>query len=92
MYERMERLTRAESVNIRDAYKDSRFNPEVDKQTGYVTKTILCMPITTMNGEVIGVTQMINKKNGIFTGDDEQLLSSFSAQGRLNPQLQLQPC
>lgn len=74
-------LNLTESVNIRDAYKDSRFNPEVDKQTGYVTKTILCMPITTMNGEVIGVTQMINKKAGIFTGDDEQLLSSFSAQG-----------
>jgi hypothetical protein len=39
-----------------------------------------------MNGEVIGVTQMINKKIGIFTGDDEQLLSSFSAQGRLYSQ------
>lgn len=69
-----------ESINIKDAYKDSRFNPEVDRQTGYNTKTILCMPIKNMSGECIGVTQMINKKDGIFTLDDEHLLSSFSAQ------------
>ena len=33
-----------QTINIRDAYADSRFNPEIDKQTGYKTKTILCMP------------------------------------------------
>ena len=34
-----------ESINIKDAYNDERFNPDVDKSTGYKTKTILCMPI-----------------------------------------------
>ncbi|RNF13831.1 putative cAMP specific phosphodiesterase, partial [Trypanosoma conorhini] len=33
-----------ETVNISDAYADERFNREVDKATGYRTKTILCMP------------------------------------------------
>ncbi|TPX70559.1 hypothetical protein SpCBS45565_g01698 [Spizellomyces sp. 'palustris'] len=63
--------TSGDSVNIPDAYKDPRFNPEVDKQTGYVTKNILCMPIKNISGENIGVTQMINKHGGPFSADDE---------------------
>ncbi|KAI9208306.1 nucleotide cyclase [Polychytrium aggregatum] len=73
-------FTSGESVNIPDAYKDSRFNPEVDRQTGYVTKNILCMPIKNISGECIGVTQMINRRGGPFGLDDEKILSSFSAQ------------
>ncbi|KAI8815296.1 hypothetical protein BJ742DRAFT_876179 [Cladochytrium replicatum] len=73
-------FTTGESVNIQEAYKDPRFNPEVDKQTGYITRNILCMPINNINGKAIGVTQMINKKNGSFGPDDERVLSSFSAQ------------
>ena len=34
-----------ETINIKDAYNDKRFNKSVDKKTGYRTKTILCMPI-----------------------------------------------
>ncbi|KAH6578111.1 hypothetical protein BASA60_003793 [Batrachochytrium salamandrivorans] len=67
-------------INIPDAYKDERFNPAVDKQTGYRTRNILCMPIKNIHGESIGVTQMINKKTGAFTIEDEKILSSFSAQ------------
>lgn len=63
-----------ESVNIRDAYQDSRFNPEVDKQTGYKTKTILCMPIKNNNQEIIGAFQVLNKLNGCFSKTDEDLL------------------
>ncbi|KAH6566784.1 hypothetical protein BASA62_006491 [Batrachochytrium salamandrivorans] len=69
-----------EPINIPDAYKDERFNPAVDKQTGYRTQNILCMPIKNIHGESIGVTQMINKKTGAFTIEDEKILSSFSAQ------------
>jgi len=35
------------TINIEDAYQDSRFNPDIDKQTGYQTKNILCMPLLT---------------------------------------------
>ncbi|KAJ3289035.1 hypothetical protein HDU79_004375 [Rhizoclosmatium sp. JEL0117] len=73
-------FTSGESVNIPDAYKDSRFNPEVDKKTGYVTRNMLCIPIRNISGNSIGVTQMINKKVGAFEIDDEKLLTSFSAQ------------
>lgn len=63
-----------ESLNIVDAYKDPRFNQEVDTKTGYRTKTILCMPITNNNREIIGAFQVINKIGGVFTKNDEDLL------------------
>lgn len=63
-----------ETLNITDAYSDPRFNPEVDKNTGYHTKTILCMPIMNNNHEIIGAFQVLNKIDGIFTKNDEDLL------------------
>ena len=63
-----------ESINIEDAYNDERFNPEVDKETGYKTKTILCMPIKNNNQEIIGAFQVLNKLHGVFTKNDEDLL------------------
>ncbi|KAJ3081280.1 hypothetical protein HK102_002460, partial [Quaeritorhiza haematococci] len=73
-------FTSGESVNIPDAYKDSRFNPDVDKQTGYVTRNMLCMAIKNNMGQAIGVAQMINKREGVFSMEDEKILSSFGAQ------------
>eukprot|EP00834_Sanchytrium_tribonematis_P001274 NODE_30_length_37342_cov_0.449507.p1 type:complete len:706 gc:universal NODE_30_length_37342_cov_0.449507:21671-23788(+) len=71
-------------LNIPDAYQDARFNTEVDKKTGYKTKSILCMPITKTSGEIVGVIQMINKCNdGVFTREDEQLLTAFSSQAAI---------
>ncbi len=67
-----------EVVNIPDAYKDTRFNPEVDKKTGYKTKSILTMPLLNLYNDVIGVFQVLNKKSGSFTRDNENLLSAIS--------------
>ena len=64
-------------INITDAYNDDRFNPEVDKSTGYRTKTILCVPIINQKGEKIGVFQVLNKIDGIFTKHDEELLKTI---------------
>ncbi len=70
-------------VNIPDAYADSRFNPEVDKKTGYRTRNILCMPLVNKTGKIIGVTQVLNKKGGAFSRQDERKLRSFSAQATI---------
>jgi len=67
-------------VRIRDAYTDPRFNPEVDKKTGYRTRGILCLPMRNPRGQVIGVFQVLNKRDGDFTALDEQLLGSLSSQ------------
>src|SRR6478672_4959994 len=53
-----------EAINIPDAYKDPRFNQNVDKQTGYKTRTILCVPMRSLEGEVVGVLQALNKLDG----------------------------
>jgi len=66
-----------EILNIPNAYKDSRFNREVDLQTGYRTKTILCMPIF-IRGNIIGVVQMLNKDDGPFVKEDEEAFETFA--------------
>ena len=67
-----------ETITIADAYADSRFNPEIDQATGYRTRTILCMPMKNKDGTIIGVFQLLNKLQGTFSGEDEELLSAFS--------------
>jgi HD-GYP domain-containing protein (c-di-GMP phosphodiesterase class II) len=66
------------TINIPDAYKDTRFNPEIDKRTGYKTRSMLSMPVYDKSQEVMGVIQVLNRKEGIFTSKDEELLSAIS--------------
>ena len=73
-------FTSGETMNIPDAYADSRFNQTIDKQTGYRTRTILCMPIRTREGKKLGVTQVVNKSGGPFTKADERRLAAFTSQ------------
>ena len=68
-----------ESINIKDAYNDERFNKDIDKKTGYNTKTILCMPIKNLNQEIIGAFQVLNKVGGFFTPEDEDLLVAIGS-------------
>ena len=68
-----------EIVNIKDAYSDSRFNQDVDKETGYKTNTVLCMPIWNMKHEVLGVFQVLNKENGTFSKEDEEVLIAIGS-------------
>ncbi|MDZ7262964.1 MAG: GAF domain-containing protein [candidate division KSB1 bacterium] len=66
-------------LNIPDAYADPRFNPEIDKKTGYLTRNILAFPMRNRLGEIMGVFQVLNKYEGTFTKQDEQLLDAISA-------------
>ncbi len=63
-----------ETIKIKDAYKDSRFNKEIDKHTGYKTYNLLCMPMRNIKYEITGVFQVLNKKDGDFTDSDEDIL------------------
>ena len=73
-------FTSGNSMNIPYAYADLRFNPAFDRQTGFFTRSILCVPIVNKDSKVIGVTQVLNKKGGVFTDEDEQRLKAFTAQ------------
>lgn len=50
-------------VNIRDAYKHPNFFQDVDKNTGFHTRNILCFPIM-LQREIVGVAQLCNKIDG----------------------------
>jgi adenylate cyclase len=73
-------VSTGEIVNIPDAYLDSRFNQTVDRETGYRTRSILCVPVLDRDGEIIGVTQAINKRLGPFEKDDEEIIQALSSQ------------
>ena len=66
-------------INIPDAYNDARFDRDVDKQTGYHTQSILCVPMLNRSGEVIGVFQVLNKVGEPFTIEDQDWLQALSA-------------
>jgi putative nucleotidyltransferase with HDIG domain len=73
-----------QTLNVPDAYSDPRFNREVDRQTGYRTKAILCAPMKNIRGEIIGVIQILNKLDGDrFTEDDQIILEAFAAQAAI---------
>jgi sigma-B regulation protein RsbU (phosphoserine phosphatase) len=67
-------------VNIPDAYADSRFDPEVDKRTGFRTRNILTLPIRNKSGKIIAALQLLNKSVGSFTDDDTDVLLTLSGQ------------
>ncbi|MEW6713063.1 MAG: GAF domain-containing protein, partial [Candidatus Riflebacteria bacterium] len=68
------------TINIPYAYADLRFNPAFDRQTGFFTRSILCVPVVNKKGRTIGVTQVLNKHGGPFSQEDEARLRAFTAQ------------
>lgn len=70
-----------ETINVLDAHRDPRFNPEIDRQTGYRTRSVLAAPMRGLQGELIGVVQVINKKDApAFDREDEELLIAIAAE------------
>ncbi len=67
-----------ETTNIPDAYQDPRFNPEIDKKSGYKTRNVLCMPMRDKAGKIVGVFQFLNKRDGPFTTEDESFIDALS--------------
>ncbi len=71
------------AVRVNDAKKDSRFNAEIDKLTGYETTSVLCVPLRLSTG-VIGALELVNKKNDSFSEEDEELITYFADQAAIS--------
>lgn len=69
-----------QTINIPDAYADSRFNQKVDRDTGYRTRNLICVPLHNIHGNVIGACEALNKHKGAFNLADEQYLLAFGSQ------------
>ena len=63
---------------IPDVYQDPRFNPEIDRQTGYRTRNILCIPLRNRDGQAIGVTEVLNKRSGDFGEADLEMAAAIN--------------
>ncbi|MBI3891983.1 MAG: GAF domain-containing sensor histidine kinase [Candidatus Wallbacteria bacterium] len=68
-----------ESLHIRSAYDDVRFSTKGDNLTGFVTRNVLCAPLKHLNGRILGVFQLLNKRSGDFQRRDEELLTLFGS-------------
>ncbi|MBI2486170.1 MAG: sigma 54-interacting transcriptional regulator [Deltaproteobacteria bacterium] len=69
-----------QTINVEEAYQDSRFYKEIDECTGYCTRSLLAVPLRKNEGEIIGTFQILNKKSGAFNKDDEEILEVLAEQ------------
>ncbi len=67
-------------INVPDAYADPRFNPEFDKRSGYRTRCLLTLPLIGHDDALVGVLQIVNRRDGVFDGGDEQIAMALAAQ------------
>jgi len=73
-----------ETVRLADAYDDPRFDRSWDRKSGFRTKEMLCAPIRSREGEIVGVFQLLNKKKGgEFKKQDESYLADLSVHAAL---------
>ena len=67
-------------VRVADAYADPRFNRAVDVQTGFRTRSVLCLPLHDREGRVFAVTQLLNRRDGApFDDSDERRYGEFAS-------------
>jgi phosphoserine phosphatase len=67
-------------LNVPDCYADPRFDPGVDRRSGFHTRCCLALPLVDHQGDLVGVMQLLNKAGGVFTGADEALAEALAAQ------------
>jgi Nif-specific regulatory protein len=68
-----------QTINVPDAWEDPRFHPSIDARTRYRTRSVLAVPLRNYQGEIIGAFQVLNKKTGAFTTEEEELLKALAA-------------
>ena len=67
-------------INVPDCYADERFNPDVDRRSGYRTRCMLTLPLVDHKDVLVGVMQLLNKAGGAFDENDEALATTLAAQ------------
>lgn len=67
-----------QALIVNEPYLDKRFSSKVDKETGYLTKNIISIPIMDAFNKPIGVLQLLNKTEGGFDQEDKRLLTFFN--------------
>ena len=71
-------LTNDGILNIPDAYDDPRFNREIDERTGFKTRSVVSFPLHSHDGELIGVAQVLNQRDGVFRDDHLRMIQQLA--------------
>ena len=65
---------------LADAYDDIRFNPEIDRQSGFRTRSMIAAPLRHVSGRILGVVEVLHRKVGAFNQDDRALVDAVASQ------------
>jgi signal transduction histidine kinase len=75
--------THAMPAMVNDARSDPRFSPLVDTRTGFLTHSVLCVPLQ-LRGRLIGVLEVLNKRSGQgFDSEDLSLMVTTANQAAI---------
>ena len=74
-----ETLRQRRPINVPDCYADPRFNPDLDRGTGYVSHCLLSVPLLGIDDSQVGVLQVLNKRDGAFSQEDKQVAIILAA-------------
>ena len=69
-----------EDVRTNEPARDGRFDPSIDRATGFTTRSILAVPIRDASGPIRGVVQVLNRRDGGFDEEDERYLVALAGQ------------
>jgi phosphoserine phosphatase len=67
-------------INVPDCYADPRFNRDIDQATGRRTRCMLTLPLVGDADQLVGVLQVVNRREGVFDADDEAVALALAAQ------------
>jgi sigma-B regulation protein RsbU (phosphoserine phosphatase) len=84
-----ESLRTGSIISVADAYTDDRFNRDIDRRTGFRTRNLLTFPLRNHEDAIVGVLQVLNKRDGHFTERDEELALTLSSLAGVAVQRQL---
>jgi phosphoserine phosphatase RsbU/P len=69
-----------ELLNVADCYADPRFNDAVDRESGLRTRCMLSVPLLGRDDSLVGVLQLLNRRDGAFGPQDEEVATVLAAQ------------
>jgi DNA-binding NtrC family response regulator len=67
-------------ILIADAARDPRWDPAIDRRTGFTTRSMLCVPVRGPDGTLRGVLQTLNHTGAGFTGREQVFASALADQ------------
>jgi signal transduction histidine kinase len=68
------------AVAVADAYRDARFDPAIDRRSGYRTRSVVCAPLVGRNGHVLGVLEVVHRKVDVFGPEEQRLVAAVASQ------------